>query len=112
MQSEDKSVSGMMIGVVRSVCRVDLKLFGLWGIKNGIRADLRGHGRVQVRCADIGVHCVCSPYGVHGMAHVLALDARSRVLRGNVPGHCLPSCGCIGPMRMSVPLTGCMSHPA
>ena len=40
-----------------------------------------------------GVHCMCRPYGVHGMAHVLALDARSRVLRGNISGHRLSSCG-------------------
>jgi hypothetical protein len=50
---------------------------------------------------------------VHGMAHVLALDVRSRVLRGNIPGHRLPGCGCVvGPMRTSGPLSGCMSHLA
>ena len=30
------------------------KPFGLWGVTNGIEADLRGHGRVRVRGADIG----------------------------------------------------------
>jgi hypothetical protein len=49
---------------------------------------------------------------MHGMAHVPALDIRSHVLRGNVPGHRLPRCGCVGPTRTSVPLRGCMSHPA
>ena len=28
--------------------------FGLWGVANGIKADLRGHGHVWVRGADIG----------------------------------------------------------
>jgi hypothetical protein len=31
------------------------------------------------------------------VAHVPALGARSRVLRGNVPGYCLPDCGYVGP---------------
>jgi hypothetical protein len=43
---------------------------------------------------------------MHNMAHVLALDVRSRVLRGNVPGHCLPDCGCARPTRTSGPLRG------
>jgi hypothetical protein len=43
---------------------------------------------------------------VHGMAHVSALDVRSRVLRGNIPSHHLLSCGCVGSTRMSVPLRG------
>ena len=81
------------------------ELFGLWGVTNGIEADLRSHGRVRVRCADMGVHCACRPCGVHDMAHVLALDAWSRVLRGNIPGHHFPSCGCVGLMRTSVPLS-------
>ena len=62
------------------------KPFGLW----------RGHGRVRVTGTDMGVHCVCRPYGVHGMAHVPALGARLRVLRGNVPGHRLPAVGVLG----------------
>ena len=43
---------------------------------------------------------------MHGMAHVPTLGARLRVLRGNVPGHRLPGCGCVGPTRTSVPLRG------
>jgi hypothetical protein len=43
---------------------------------------------------------------VHDMAHVSALDVRSCVLRGNIPGHHLPGCGCVGPTRTSVPLRG------
>jgi len=56
--------------------------------------------------ANMGVHCACRPCEVHGMAHVPALDARSRVLRENVHGHCLPDRGCVGPTRTSVPLRG------
>jgi hypothetical protein len=31
------------------------------------------------------------------VAHVLALGARSHVLRGNIPGYRLPDCGYVGP---------------
>jgi hypothetical protein len=81
------------------------------------------------------VYCARRPYGVHGMAHVPALDIWSRMLRENVPGHRLPGCGCVGPVRLHMlrgnvpnhrvpgcgcvgsirtlgPLRGCMSHPA
>jgi hypothetical protein len=44
-----------------------------------------------------GVHCACRLCRVHGVAHVLALGARSRVLRRNVPGYCMPDCGYVGP---------------
>jgi hypothetical protein len=44
-----------------------------------------------------GVHCACRLYRVHGVEHVLALGARSRVLRGNVPSYRLPDCGYVGP---------------
>lgn len=43
---------------------------------------------------------------MHGVAHVSALDVRSRVLRDNVSGHRLPSSGYVGPTRMSGPLRG------
>jgi hypothetical protein len=43
-----------------------------------------------------GVHCACRLCGVHGVAHVPALGARSRVLIGNVPGYRLPDCGYVG----------------
>jgi hypothetical protein len=43
---------------------------------------------------------------VHGMAHVPALDAWSHVLRGNVLGHHLRGCECVGPTRTSGPLRG------
>jgi len=75
--------------------------FGLLGTTNAIKADLRGHGRGH------GAHCACRPSGVHGMAHVSTLDARLHVLRGNIPGYCLPSLRvCVGPTRMSGPLRG------
>jgi hypothetical protein len=44
-----------------------------------------------------GVHCACRLYGVHGVAHVPALGARSCVLRGNINGYHLPDCGYVGP---------------
>ena len=37
--------------------------FGLWGVTNGIRADLRSHGRVRVRCADMGFIARVGPAG-------------------------------------------------
>ena len=44
---------------------------------------------------------------MHDMAHVLALGAWLRVLRGNVPDHHrLPGCGCVGSTRTSIPLRG------
>jgi hypothetical protein len=59
-----------------------------------------------------GVHCAWRSYGVHGVAHVPALDIWSRVLRGNVHGHSLLNCGYVRPTRMLGPLRGCMSHLA
>jgi hypothetical protein len=43
-----------------------------------------------------GVHCACRLCGVHGVAHVPTLGARSRVLRENVPGYRLSDCGYVG----------------
>jgi len=40
--------------VAHSECKVD-KPFGLWGVTNGIGANLRSHGRVLVRAP----LCVC-----------------------------------------------------
>jgi hypothetical protein len=40
------------------------------------------------------------------MAHVPALDARSRVLRENIPDHCLLGFRCVGLTRTSSPLRG------
>ena len=65
---------------------------------------------MQARGADIEVYCACRPCREHGMAHMPALGARSRVLRGNAPGHCLPGCGCVGLTRTSIPLRGCVCH--
>jgi hypothetical protein len=44
-----------------------------------------------------GVHCACRLCGVHGVAHVPALGAWSRVLIGTVPGYRLTDCGYVGP---------------
>ena len=48
-----------MVGVVHSAYKVDLsKLFGLWGVTNGIISNLHGHGRVWVRGADMGLNAL------------------------------------------------------
>jgi len=38
------------------------------------------------------------------LAHVSALDAWSRVLRENILGRLLLSCGCVGPIRTPISL--------
>jgi hypothetical protein len=58
--------------------------------------QVRGHG----------VHCACRPCGVHSVAHVLVLDVRPSVLRGNIPDHRVLGCWCVGLMRTLVPLRG------
>ena len=58
----------MVVGVVRSVCRVDLSYLDSSALQNGIRADLRGHGRVRARGVDMGFIGRVGPTGVHGMA--------------------------------------------
>jgi hypothetical protein len=58
-----------------------------------------------------GVHCVCRLCGVHGVAHVPALGARSRVLRGNVPGYRCLIVGMLGPTRTSGSLRGVYVTP-
>jgi len=90
--------------VVHSAYRVDLSHLDSGGVTNGIRSDLHGHERVRVTGVDMRlIACV----GLAGcIAHVPALDVRSRVLRGNVPGHRLPSCGCVGSTRTSYSLRG------
>jgi hypothetical protein len=63
--------------------------------------------------AGYGVHYTCRLYGVHDVAHVSALGARSRVLRGNVPSYRLPDCGYVGPTEdVGFFEGGYMSHPA
>jgi len=58
-----------------------------------------------------GVHCACSPCGVHGMAYVPTLDIWLRVLRGNVPGHHLLGCGYVRLTRTLGPLRGVYVTP-
>jgi hypothetical protein len=79
----------MMAGVVHSACRVDLSRLDSRALQNGIRADLRSHGRVRAGGWTWG--------SLRGVAHVPAMGARSRVLRGNVPDYRLPDCGYVGP---------------
>jgi hypothetical protein len=59
------------------------KPFGLWGITNGIRADLRGHRRVRVRCADMGFIARVDPTGARhdtcaGTGRTVAYAKRKR----------------------------------
>ena len=54
MRSEDESVSGMGGRCGSLSVQSGSEPFGLWGVTNGIRADLRGHGRVRARGADMG----------------------------------------------------------
>ena len=63
MRSEDKSVSGMVVGVGRSACRVDLSRLDSGVLQNGIRADLRGHGRMRARGVDMGFIARVGPVG-------------------------------------------------
>ena len=37
--------------------------FGLWGVTSGIRADLRGHGRMRARGVDMGFIARVGPVG-------------------------------------------------
>jgi len=66
--------------VVHSAYRVDLSHLDSGGVTNGIRSDLHGHERMRVTGVDMRlIACV----GLAGcIAHVPALDVRSRVLRG------------------------------
>jgi hypothetical protein len=60
-----------------------------------------------------GDHCACRLCGVHGVAQVPALGARSRVLRGNVHGYRFLDCGYVGPDEdVGFFEGGCMSHMA
>jgi hypothetical protein len=43
---------------------------------------------------------------VQVVAHVPELDARLRMLRGNIPSHRLSGCGCVGPTMTSGLLRG------
>jgi hypothetical protein len=82
--------------VVHSACRVDLSRLDSGALQmvsepTFVATSACGPG------VGHGVHCACRLCGVHDMAHVPALGARSHVLRGNVPGYHLPNCGYVGP---------------
>jgi hypothetical protein len=85
---EPKSISGMVVGVVRSACKVDLSRLDSRALQMVSESgQVRGHG----------VHCAYRSCVVHGMAHVPTLDARLHVLRGNVTGHLVcPIVGVLG----------------
>ena len=95
----------MVVGVVRLACRVDMSRLDSRGVTNGIRADLRDHGRVRAKDVDMGFIACVGPVGCTAW-HMCWHWAHGCVLRGNVPSHCLPGCGCVGPTRTSVPLRG------
>jgi hypothetical protein len=82
--------------VVHSACRVDLscldsEVLQMVSELTFVAMDACGPG------AGHGVHCACRLCRLHGVAHVPALGARSRVLRGNIPGYRLPDYGYVGP---------------
>jgi hypothetical protein len=98
--------------VVHSTCRVDLSRLDSRALQMVSEPTFAATGACRLG-AGHGVHCVCRLCGVHGVAHVSALGARSRVLRGNVPSYRLPDCGYVGPDEDIVFFEGgCMSHPA
>jgi hypothetical protein len=82
--------------VVHLTCRVDLSRLD----SEVLQMVLEPAFAAMSACgpgAGHGVHCACRLCGVHGVADVPALGARSRVLRGNIPGYYLPDCGYVGP---------------
>jgi hypothetical protein len=70
----------------------------MWSVQSKV---LESFFTDMVTCGLGGANDVCRPYRVHDRVYVLALDTLSHVSRGNIPGHCLPSYGCVGPMRTS-----------
>jgi hypothetical protein len=81
--------------VVHSACRVDLSRLDSGALQMVSEPTFAATGACGPG-AGHGVHYACRLCGVHGVAHVLALGARSRVLRGNVPGYRLSDCGYVG----------------
>jgi hypothetical protein len=82
--------------VVHSACRVDLSRLDSRALQMVSEPTFAATGACGPR-AGHGVHCACRLCGVHGVAHVSALGAQSRVLRGNIPGYRLPYYGYVGP---------------
>jgi hypothetical protein len=82
--------------MVHSACRVDLSRLDSRALQMVSKPTFAATGACGPG-AGHGVHCACRLCGVHGVAHVPALGAWSHVLRGNVPGYCLPDCGYVGP---------------
>jgi hypothetical protein len=82
--------------VVHLACRVDLSRLDSGELQMVSEPTFVATG-VCGPGARHGVHCACRLYGVHGVAYVSALGARSRVLRENVPGYRLPYYGYVGP---------------
>jgi hypothetical protein len=77
--------------VVHLACRVDLSRLDSGALQMVSEPTFAATGACGSG-AGHGFHCACRLCGVHGVAHVLALGAQSRVLRGNVPGYRLPDC--------------------
>jgi hypothetical protein len=81
--------------MVHSVCKVDLSRLDSRALHMVSEPTFAATGACGPGAGQ-GVHYACRLCGVHGVAHVSALGARSRVLRGNVPDYRLPYCGYVG----------------
>jgi hypothetical protein len=89
----------MVVGVVCSACKVDLSRLDSEARYKWYQSRPSWPRARASQVCGYGVFCACRPCGVHGMAHVPTLDTRLCVLRGNVPGHHLPDCECVGLTR-------------
>jgi hypothetical protein len=96
--------------VVHSVCRVDLSRLDSRVLQMVSKPTFAATSACELG-ARHGVHCACRLCGVHGVAHVPALGARSRVLRGNVLVIICLIVGMLGPMRTSGSLRGVYVTP-
>ena len=63
MRSVDKSVNGMVVGVVCSACRVDPSHLDTRTLTNGSKSNIHGHRCAQIKGADIGLVAHVGPTG-------------------------------------------------
>jgi hypothetical protein len=97
--------------VVHSACRVDLSRLDSGALQMVSEPTFAATGACGPG-AGHEVHCACRLCGVHGVAYVSALGARSRVQEGTFLIIVCLIVGMLGPTRTSGSLRGCMSHPA
>jgi hypothetical protein len=98
----------MVVRMVHLACRVDLSHLGSGAFTYKMVSDptFASMGTCGSRARTRGSLCALALRGArHGTC---AGTGRTVVcvLRGNVPGHYLLGCGCVGPMRTSGPLRG------